>query len=258
MIPSGAEVVTDPATLVEFFADRPGAHVYALCDLEEPYWTASRWYRRGNAVVGVVQMPDGQGAAVYGVSTQDPSGTLTLLTELHSILPPGQLITGPTGLANAFHGQRPLRWARPHLRYELSTSTAVPDRDPRIVDLDRRHLDDLNALYANEPGAAFFLPHMLDDETFVGAYDAGQLVAAAGTHVLSETKSCGAVGGVYAHPEHRGRGLGRAVTAGVIERIGTRANLIALNVATDNRPARSVYEQMGFEPILDYEECELG
>ena len=79
--PAGAHIVVDPDELAELYADDPAAHVYALVDLVEPFWSASTWYRRGDAVVGVVAMPSGEGSAVYAVSTRDPAGCLALLAE---------------------------------------------------------------------------------------------------------------------------------------------------------------------------------
>ena len=99
---------------------------------------------------------------------------------------------------------------------------------------------------------------MLADEAFVGVRHDGRLVAAAGTHVLSVEHDVAAIGAVYTHPAHRGRGLGGAVTAGVVHRLGDRIGTIGLNAAEDNTPARVVYERLGFEAIWRYEECELA
>ncbi|MEM8709085.1 MAG: hypothetical protein AAGE98_21670, partial [Actinomycetota bacterium] len=87
MTPPGAVIVTDPAELMAHYADRRPAHIYALADLEEPFWTPSRWYRRGDAVVGVVSMPGGEGAAVYAVATTDPEATLDLVVDVLPELP---------------------------------------------------------------------------------------------------------------------------------------------------------------------------
>lgn len=258
MTPSGASVVTEPAELVEHYADRRAVHIYALADLEEPFWTPSRWYRRGDAVVGVVSLPDGEGAAVYAVATTAADATLQLVVDIVAELPAGQLITGPEGLASAVAARRPLAWHAPHLRYELTDPTRVAQRRPEVVGLGSADRAELAELYATEPGAAFFLPHMVDDDTFVGVRRNGRLVAAAGTHVLSTHQRLAAIGAVYTHPDHRGSGLGAAVTAGVVDRLGDRVDVIGLNVAESNAAARSIYERLGFESIWRYEECGLA
>jgi len=53
-------------------ADAPEVHAFALADLEERFWSANSWYRRDDGVVGIVSLPDGEGEAVYAVSTRDP------------------------------------------------------------------------------------------------------------------------------------------------------------------------------------------
>lgn len=258
---TGARVVDDPAELSRFFADRPEAHLYALADLEEPYWSASTWYRRGDAVVGVVGLPDTGSATIYAVSTRAPGATLDLLTDLTHHLGPGVLITAPSGLGRALETVGPVAWNRRYRRFVLDSYERVPvidELDEPVVPLDASDLDEIAVLYATEPGAAFFLPSMLDDDSFVGIRDGAELVAVAGTHVLSETQRLAAIGGVFTAPSHRGRGYGRAVSAAVIDRIRDRVDLIGLNTALRNGPARRVYESLGFRPVLDYEEAELG
>lgn len=254
--PAGARLVEDPAELAEMYADVRAAHIYALADLEEPFWSGSRWYRRGDAVVGVVALPDGEGLAVYAVSTLDPAGCLALLVDVAPSLSAGLLITGPTGLADALRTVRGANDLGPHLRFSLTDPGAVPTvADVELLGHD--HLAELGELYATEPGAAFFLPHMLADETFVGRRVDGRLVAAAGTHVASTHHDVAAIGAVYTHPDHRGRGHGAAVTAAVARRLIGRVGTIGLNVHADNTPARHIYESMGFTPILAYDEAEL-
>lgn len=258
MIPPGATRVDDPAPLVAHYCEDRAVHIYALADLEPPFWEPSRWYQRGDAVVGIVSLPGGEGAAVYGVSTIDPEGALALLVDLLDELPPGQLITAPTGLAAAVTPHRGVAWSGPHLRYALRDRSCIGSRSAALVDLGPDDLEELQDLYAVEPGAAFFLPHMLGDDTFVGVRKGGELVAAGGTHVLSVDHGVAAIGGVYTRPEHRGEGLGSMVTSGVVHRLGGRVATIGLNVAEGNNTARRVYERLGFESIWRYEECELA
>ncbi len=257
-VPTGAHVVDDPGDLAELYSDNIPAHIYALVDLEEPFWSASRWLRRRDAAVGVVHMPSGEGSAVYAVSTKGPDGSLSLLADLVPSLPSGLLVTGPVGLAEALAPHRDLAWDGPHVRYHLTDASAMPPADDRLVALGADHLPALESLYASDPGAAFFLPHMVDDDGFVGIYEGDDLVAAAGTHVMSTRQGCAAIGAVYTRPSHRGRGLGGAVTAGVIHRISDRVTVIGLNVAADNAPARAIYEGIGFTKVLPYDECELA
>lgn len=256
--PAGARVVDDTAELAEFFGDRRAVHIYALADLDEPFWSASRWYRRGDGVVGLVGLPSGQGVACYAVSTRDPAGSLDLLVDLAPSLPSGLLITAPVGLADALGPVRPLVWDATLVRYELTDPSRLPAVDERVVPLGPDDVDELVELYDTEPDAVFFLPHMLDDRTFVGVREGGRLVAAAGTHVLSTGRGVAALGAVYTAPDARGRGLGRAVTAAVTRRLVGRVATVGLNVLTTNVAARRIYDSIGFAAVLEYDEAELA
>lgn len=257
-LPTDVRLVEDPAELEAFFDDQPEAHIYALADLEAPFWQPSSWYRRGDAVVGLVRLPDSDATTVYAVATRDVEASLALVIDLLPQIEPGTLITAPLGLSEALHPHRQVTWEGPHMRYVLAgrgPALTYPTHETQPI--DAADLDDLMALYDSDPGAAFFLPHMVADESFVGVYDGGELVAAAGTHVLSETKRCAAIGSVYTRPSHRGLGLGQAVTAGVVQRIAERVDHIGLNVAADNGPARTAYQRLGFKRILTYAEAEV-
>lgn len=63
----------------------------------------------------------------------------------------------------------------------------------------------------------------------------------------------GTIGGVFTHPDRRGRGLGKAVTASACQfwfELGR--DEIYLNVQSENAPARSVYRALDFDDRLTY------
>jgi predicted GNAT family acetyltransferase len=101
---------------------------------------------------------------------------------------------------------------------------------------------------------------MLTTGTFAGVEHDGVLVAAAGTHVVAGRGggAAAALGAVFTHPDHRGRGLGRDVTVADARRLRDRGRVIGLNCAEANEPAQRIYRQLGFEPLLRYEEALLG
>lgn len=256
--PRGAERMADREALAEFLSDRVDVHVYALGDLDEPYWSASAWWRRGDALLGIVQLPDGEGVACYGVSTRAPAATCALIAEAAVHLPVGQLITGPVGLGAALADVRPVRWARRHQRYVLTDPSALIGVDSSAEALGPGDADELAAVYATEPGAGFFLAHMLDGGVFFGIRDRGELVSVAGTHVVSIRHDVAAVGGVFTVPEYRERGYARLLTSAVASTLTTRVATIGLNVMSSNVVARNIYESLGFTAVFAYEEAELG
>ena len=255
--PQGAHVVVDPTELDELFSRHTEVNIYSLCDLEPPYWTHSRWYRRGDATVGLVSNEPGEPFIVSAVSPADREGSNALLGDLSPELADGQLVIGCVGMSNAIAERRPVKWKTDEIRYVLGEPPL--ERSTRAQPLGGSHIAQLESLYATEPGAAFFLPSMVASNSFVGIWDdAGKdLIAAAGTHVLSEPRRVAAIGAVYVRPDHRGNGLGKDVTLGVLERLADRIDTIGLNSSRSNTPARQIYERLGFQPILDFEEAKL-
>ena len=245
----------NPARLVELFSSDPEVHLYGLADLEEPYWSRSEWWIDEGCAAGVVGFPDTDSVSVYAMSQRAPGPTLELAAELVTDLGAGTLVIGPIGLAEWIARKRPIEELGVHLRLISEVGPIISPVD--VVDLAAADLDELAKLYDTDPGAAFYLPHMVRSGHFVGLRDGGRLVAAAGTHVVSKRFGVAAVGAVITDPQHRGRGLGRNVTKGLTARLQDRYPTIGLNVAEKNTAALHLYESIGFVRRFSYEEIQL-
>lgn len=247
--------VTIPDDLASVFLRDRETHLYGLADLEEPYWSNSVWYRDGDAVVGMVST-GGDWMTVYAMSQSAPKATLDLLTSLTDQASAGTWVTGPVGLLDAVSSVRAAHDIGPHWRMILkeAPSNVVDDE---VRPLDRSDLGPLVDLYESDPGAAFFLPDMVDRGHFFGAWESDQLVAAAGTHVAGSRHGVAAVGAVLTRPSHRGRGFGSRVTAALTAHLADRYETVGLNVETRNHAAITLYERVGFRRVFEYEEIEL-
>ncbi len=123
---------------------------------------------------------------------------------------------------------------------------ATPE-DRRLHPAD---LPALEALYADgidtHEQPDFFHPQMLASGLFYGAFEGGELVAAAGTHVLSRRYSAAAVGNVYTRRDARRRGHAARLTSCVVAGLQSSGiTTVALSVKHHN-PAFTVYEKLGF------------
>ena len=97
-------------------------------------------------------------------------------------------------------------------------------------------------------GGGAFSPVQVERGAFFGVYVENELVAAAGTHLVSVSFGVGAVGNVFTHPEHRGQGYASAATSAVAAELLQRGIWdVVLNVSQDNSAAIRVYEKLGFE-----------
>lgn len=247
--------VRDPGGLASLFEADRETHVYGLADLEEPYWSHSSWFRDGDAVVGLVS-GGGDWMTGYAMSRAAPQATLDLLESLVAEMSPGTWVTGPMGMYDRIRRNRETRSIGTHLRMILDdpVDLAIPESAVRLGPGDLGAIEDL---YDSDPGGAFFLPAMLDHNPFVGFWDDGLLVAAAGTHVVSERYGVAALGAVITRPSHRRRGLSKAVVSALCRHLIPRYETIGLNVEATNTPAVRVYDGLGFRRVFEYEEIEV-
>jgi GNAT superfamily N-acetyltransferase len=134
----------------------------------------------------------------------------------------------------------------PMWRMVLRPQSFTPVRG-RCVRLTAHHLERLQALYGLGGGGAFTLAQ-LETGIFCGVFVGDELVAAAGTHIVSQTYGVAAVGNVFTRQEHRKCGFGTLVTSAVVEELlAAKIPDIVLNVAQDNQGAVAIYERLGFE-----------
>jgi RimJ/RimL family protein N-acetyltransferase len=250
--------VDDPGELVELYAPDAVVHPYGLADLEEPFWSSSSWYRRGDAVVAALDL--GGDDAVYAIAADDEkaAATLDLLADLAPDLPPAFLITGPVGVTEPLRRHYEVEWVGPHVKMHLADPDRLAEADPRVEWLTRQAAAEVIDLRATDHDiSAFFIPELLDSGLYGGLRIDGALAAIAGVHVLSERHGVAAIGNVFTHPDHRGEGLASALTATVARRLLERVPVVGLNVGTGNLAARTVYERLGFVEVLHYEEAEV-
>ena len=250
------EIVDDPKSLADLFVTDRETHLYGLPDLEEPFWSPSTWFRSGPAAVGIIST-GGDWVTGYAMSQSHPDETVQLLAEVHDRLPAGAWVTGPLGLYESVSKTRQALSKGVHHRMILTEP--VDERQPAagIIELKPEDLERVVDLRDADRQGMFFLPMMLSHGVFMGVERSGSLIAAAGTHVISEGHSVAAVGSVLTHPDHRGRGLGSKVVASLCQRLQSRFEVIGLNVAASNSAAIRVYEKIGFRTAFDYEEIQV-
>ena len=116
----------------------------------------------------------------------------------------------------------------------------------------------LNRLYASGDGPTGFRGTDIDEAIYEGAFQDGQLIAVAGTHLVAPHASVAVVGNVLTHPAHRGRGLATLVTSRVTEALfDYGCSLVALTVDPDNTPAVRAYGRLGYRAGADVIEARI-
>jgi predicted GNAT family acetyltransferase len=141
---------------------------------------------------------------------------------------------------------------------------ALTDKS-RLVNIDTSeaeglsvsNLDEIMSFFEQAYPGNFFEPRMLETKQYYGIRQSGALVSVAGVHVCSARYRVTALGNIATHPDYRGKGYGRAVTARVCKSLLSEIDHIGLNVKADNTSAIRCYEQLGFEAIGSFGEFEV-
>ncbi len=144
----------------------------------------------------------------------------------------------------------------PMWRMVLTESTSAWPDHPGLVRLQASDSDAIRQLLAH--GGPFtpdaFEPYQLEDGVFFGIRAAdGTLTAVGGTHIIDRAQRAAAIGNMYTHPAHRGRGYGGAILAAIVHTLRSeQIERILLNVDQKNPRARQLYEKHGFQVQLSY------
>lgn len=88
----------------------------------------------------------------------------------------------------------------------------------------------------------------LEDAHIVGAFRDGQLVGTAGFSIQQGQPNAhkGRLFGMYVQSSSRNSGVGRLLLTAVLDAARQSVELIQLSVVKENRPARRLYESVGF------------
>ena len=244
--------LTDPARLRSFLnTDRAWAD-YALGDLEPELFQQTEWYgaEEQGALVAV-------GMIYYGLQPPicflmgDARGLDRILAECVRLPDIGLSVRDEHLPVLHKYYRDNGTWPMWKMALEAGNFRSVAGD---TVDITLADVPDLRALYAFGGGDAFS-PEEITRGVFCGIRQAGQLIAVAGTHVVSDNGRVAALGNVMTHPDWRGRGLASMVTSAVVARLIDRGvSTIGLSVSRENAAAIRVYEKLGFTKHVAFHE----
>lgn len=246
----------DPEEVRQILDTDPDWALYARADLDPAYAAHARWFAGQGDVPSVALLYRAFGDPV--LLTVGPAGNLREILALILNFPHFVFVVRPdvfSLLESSFRIARVKSMRRMMLR-RTDALSGVADGARR---LEKSDLPALRGLYddgrASGESPDFFLESMVMKGVYFGAWEAGDLVAVAGTHVLSLVEGVAGIGNVYTRRDRRGRGLAGLVTGAVareLSRLGVVR--IGLNVDRLNASAIRVYERLGFEESCEYRE----
>ncbi|WP_341720336.1 GNAT family N-acetyltransferase [Micromonospora sp. FIMYZ51] len=131
----------------------------------------------------------------------------------------------------------------------LWTSTAPPPQpgEERVVRLDETDHPALTALIERSYPASTVRPGSPRVVDWYGIRDGDQLIACGADCTRGDI---GFLAGLTVAPEHRGRGLGAALTTGLTRTLSARYDLVALGVYLANTGALRLYRRLGYTDSL--------
>ncbi|MHC4104953.1 MAG: GNAT family N-acetyltransferase, partial [Planctomycetota bacterium] len=112
------------------------------------------------------------------------------------------------------------------------------------------NLNEITSFFEKAYPGNFFEPRMLETKQYYGIRQSGALISVAGVHVYSSRYKVAALGNITTHPNYRGKGYGRIVTAQLCKSLLNKIDHIGLNVKSDNKSAIRCYEKLEFEVEL--------
>jgi ribosomal protein S18 acetylase RimI-like enzyme len=246
-----ARTTTDQGLLRSFLERDRLYAAYAICDLEEREFARTRWGVAwdGDAPIAVVLEYNGPTPQpLFAMGRED--GVAVILRDL--VRPRVAYVAAPPSLLPSIETAYRVDPGPGMVRMWVDRTTfrPYPATVQRLLPVE---IGELNRLY--QLGFASWLPSSsIGDGVYYGLRVNGQLVSAAGTHVVSPGARLAVVGNVLTHVDYRGRGFATAVTGAVTAELLRMCDQVVLNVRADNPPALNAYRRLGYAEHVRFEE----
>jgi len=251
----------DKKEIQAFFSQNIPLHLYEIGDLDEFFWPYTTWHalKDADGLKAVVLLYTETSLPVLLALAEEPAFTRELLQSLIPSLPGRYYAHLSPGLEDVFQGSRKLVSHGRHYKMALTRAALLDAVDvSRVVPLSPNDLEDLERLYEQSYPGNWFEPRMLETNQYFGIRGPCGLVSVAGIHVYSPAYKVAALGNITTHPDFRGQGLGKAVTAKLCLSLLETVEHIGLNVQVENEGAIRCYRRLGFEVIGSYGEWMLS
>ena len=244
---------TDRDAIQAFLEQDRGYAAYALGDLEPPLSEQSTWYVA--EVQGILQ------GLVLRFTGLEPHA-LFLMGEAQGL----RALLGQAPLPfRAYLTCRPTELKVAMAAYELVSleymwrmvlpAGAFQPVSGEAARLGSEGYDELMALYQQGGEGFLFRRYQLEQGVYYGVRVDGELVTAAGTHLVAPGAGIGCVGNVFTQEAHRRQGYGAIAASAVVAELSGLVPTVVLNVRQDNLTAIRLYERLGFQPYCPFVEA---
>lgn len=250
----------DQSKLEAFLRRNTAWHLYALADLDEPFWPDTRWFVatvHGEIQGAVILIGALSAPILYGICEPNDSFVRAIIKSIEVLLPHRFFAHVGLGVLCDLH-----QWdfcsegaaVKMVLSNAAKCSATVLKSTETEADYEvLKEFYDLWA-YGEDNESRFFEAYMPKMSPYRVLRQGGRIISAAGVHVASKKYQVAALGNIATSPEMRGRGYGTMVTSALVHDLKPHFADIGLNVLEANGTARHCYEKLGFVTRLRYEE----
>lgn len=253
----------DRGEIEAFLRGNTFLHIYSIGDLDDFFWPYTTWYaiKEAGEIQALVLLYTGGDTPTLLALTDDAraESMRELLRCLLPALPRAFYAHFTPGLEAVVREAYSLAPHGSHYKMALNHPARIADVDVSEADgLSVADADDIRELLEAAYPGNWFEPRMLETGMYFGIRASNRLVSMAGVHVYSARYRVAALGNIATHPDFRGKGYARTVTARACAALLDSADHIGLNVHVDNQSAIRCYERLGFETIATYGEFDVG
>jgi predicted GNAT family acetyltransferase len=247
----------DKSRIEAFLRKNVYLHIYSIGDLDDFFWPDTVWYgwEEGGKIRAVALLYIASADPTLLAVSEQEDVMLELVQSIFHILPERFYAHLSPGVAEAVQLQCKTESYGKHYKMGLKDILLLYDIDcSQVVRLTEDDLDDMLVLYKEGYPNNWFNTRMLRTRQYFGLRLQNRLVSIAGIHVYSEKYKVAALGNIVTHPDYRGKGFGKAVTAKLCQSLAEHVDNVGLNVKADNTAAVAMYRQLGFEIVGSYYE----
>jgi ribosomal protein S18 acetylase RimI-like enzyme len=224
---------------------------YAICDLDEREFGRTRWgiaLESGHPIALALEYGGLAPQPLFVMG--DPDGIAAILRDV--LRPRAAFLAAMPPQMAAIERLYRIDPGPPMVRMWVDQSTFRPAPGP-AARLLPAEIADLNRLY-NLGFTAWLPAAAIGQGVYYGIRIGGRLVAAAGTHVVSQDARLAAVGNVMTHRDYRGRGYAKVTTSAVTQELLRSCDEVVLNVRSDNPSALAAYRRLGYREHVRFDE----
>jgi ribosomal protein S18 acetylase RimI-like enzyme len=256
--------IADPSLIRSFLRKDESYAAYALGDLDPPYSDHAEWF-------GAERTGEIEGLALHYtvfdpevIFLQGDDAALCALLD-HGIGPDRIYFTTTPAHEALLHRCYEVQEVNLmyRMRVDKESFSPVNGKATDTAAAERLTGENADALFSLLKRAALadgrpihdiaFSPDMLDDGYYYGIFASGQLIAAAGTHLVARQSRIAAVGNVVTDPSKRRQGFAKWVTSAVTRALlDDRFEMIVLNVQQSNAAAVAAYLRLGYRITCEF------